>query len=193
MASNKAKHTVVLLGVGHTNAHVLRMWKMNPISDANLVCVSNFPVATYSGMMPGVLAGQYPTEAMEIDLVRLCRSADARLIVGDVNGLDVEKQELLFDNRPPLHFDQLSIGIGSVPTFEDVEVTSDEKLFAIKPMQTFLERLEARLDEFDKKTEVRISIVGGGIGSIETAFCLKNKLKTEGRANAISLLSLIHI
>ena len=189
MASNKAKHTVVLLGVGHTNAHVLRMWKMNPISDANLVCVSNYPVATYSGMMPGVLAGQYPTDAMEIDLVRLCRSADARLVIGEVNGLDVEKQELLFANRPPLRFDQLSIGIGSIPTFDGVDVNSEESLFAIKPMQTFLERLENRLDQFDKDTEVRISIVGGGIGSIETAFCLKKKLLIEGRSHAISLVT----
>ena len=189
MASNKAKHTVVLLGVGHTNAHVLRMWKMDPISDANLVCVSNFPVATYSGMMPGVLAGQYPTEAMEIDLVRLCRSAAARLVFGEVSGLDVEKQELLFENRPPLRFDQLSIGIGSVPTFEDVEVTSNESLLAIKPMQTFLERLEDRLAQFDKSQSIRVAIVGGGIGSIETAFCLKKKLLTEGRAHAISLLT----
>ncbi len=189
MASNKAKHTVVLLGVGHTNAHVLRMWKMHPISDANLVCVSNFPVASYSGMMPGVLAGQYPTEAMEIDLVRLCRSADARLVLGEVSGLDVEKQELLFENRPPLRFDQLSIGIGSVPTFEGVEVTSHDSLLAIKPMQTFLERLENRLDQFDKKHNIRIAVVGGGIGSIETAFCLKKKLLTEGRSHEISLVT----
>jgi selenide,water dikinase len=165
------------------------MWKMDPISDANLVCVSNFPVATYSGMMPGVLAGQYPTEAMEIDLVRLCRSAAARLVFGEVSGLDVEKQELLFENRPPLRFDQLSIGIGSVPTFEDVEVTSNESLLAIKPMQTFLERLEDRLAQFDKSQSIRVAIVGGGIGSIETAFCLKKKLLTEGRAHAISLLT----
>lgn len=189
MASNKAKHTVVLLGVGHTNAHVLRMWKMNPISDANLVCVSNFPVATYSGMMPGVLAGQYPVEAMEIDLVRLCRSADARLVLAEVSGLDVEKQELHFNDRPPLRFDQLSIGIGSVPSFEGVEITSDENLFAIKPMQTFLDRLESRMNEFDKKTEIRVAIIGGGIGSIETAFCLKKKMLVEGRAHAITLVT----
>ncbi|QEG23459.1 selenide, water dikinase SelD [Mariniblastus fucicola] len=189
MASNKAKHTVVLLGVGHTNAHVLRMWKMNPISDANLVCVSNFPVATYSGMMPGVLAGQYPVESMQIDLVRLCRSANARLILGDVNGLDVEKQELQFSNRPSLRYDQLSIGVGSVPTFSGVEVESDESLLAIKPMQTFLARLEERLDEFNKKTEIRVAIVGGGIGSIETAFCLRKKLIDEGRAHKISLVT----
>jgi selenide,water dikinase len=162
---------------------------MHPISDANLVCVSNFPVATYSGMMPGVLAGQYPVEAMEIDLVRLCRSANARLVIGEVNGIDLEKQELQFAGRPPLHYDQLSIGIGSVPSFANVEIESDASLIAIKPMQTFLRRLEGRLDNFDKKQVVRVAIVGGGIGSIETAFCLKKKLFEEGRAHEITLIT----
>ena len=189
MASSKNKHTVVLLGVGHTNAHVLRNWKMAPISNANLICVSNFPVASYSGMMPGVLAGQYPREAMNIDLVRLCQSAGARLILGDVENLDVEKQELHFTNRPPLSYDQLSIGVGSVPSFENVTVTSDRNLLAVKPMQTFLDRLENRLQDFDKKSPVRIAIVGGGIGSIETAFCLKQKLLNESRVHEITLIT----
>ena len=70
MHKRLGRNTVVLLGVGHTNAHVLRMWKMKPLDNAQLVCVSNFPNSTYSGMLPGVLAGQYPPEAMEIDLVR---------------------------------------------------------------------------------------------------------------------------
>ena len=189
MASSKNEHTVVLLGVGHTNAHVLRNWKMEPISNANLVCVSNFPVATYSGMMPGVLAGQYPPESMEIDLVRLCQSAGARLIIGDVTNLDVEKQELHFANRPPLRYDQLSIGVGSVPSFKNVTVESQESLLAIKPMQTFLKRLENRLEQFDKKSEVRVAIVGGGIGSIETAFCLKRKMLDEKREHSITLIT----
>ncbi len=51
------KH-VVLLGIGHTNAHVLRMWAMNPVADADLTCISDHRIATYSGMLPAVLAGQ---------------------------------------------------------------------------------------------------------------------------------------
>ncbi len=82
------RNTVVLLGVGHTNAHVLRMWKMKPIRDAQLVCVSDFPIATYSGMLPGVISGQYNRSAMEIDLVRLSQAAGARLVIGNVVGLD---------------------------------------------------------------------------------------------------------
>ena len=115
---------VVLLGIGHTNAHILRMWRMKPIPDARLTCISNFSIATYSGMLPGVLAGQYPPERMEIDLARLCAAAGARLIVAEVKGLDIEARELLFEDRPPLRFDVLSIGVGSVPRFDGVDPAS---------------------------------------------------------------------
>ena len=65
------------------------MWKMHPIADARLTCISNYSIASYSGMLPGVLAGQYASQQMEIDLVRLCASASARLIVDPVAGADL--------------------------------------------------------------------------------------------------------
>lgn len=179
MQQKLGRHTIVLLGVGHTNAHVLRMWKMQPISNANLVCVSNFPVATYSGMLPGVLSGQYSPQQMEIDLVRFCATAGARLIVGEVTGLDRGNRRLEFADRPPLHYDLLSIGIGSRPSFEGVSVESDRLLIAVKPMQTFLDRMLARLSDLsqqDSSAPPTISIVGGGVGSIEIAFCLHQRL-----------------
>jgi selenide,water dikinase len=123
MQSSLPKRDIVLLGAGHTHAHILRMWRMEPVAEIGLTCVSNFPVATYSGMLPGVLAGQYSSERMEIDLVRLCAAANARLIVGHVIGLDRDARQLLFDDRPPLHFDVLSVGIGSVPNSQGVART----------------------------------------------------------------------
>lgn len=172
------KHEVVLLGVGHTNAHVLRMWRMQAPPDARLTCISNFPVATYSGMLPGVLAGQYSKERMEIDLVRLCASAGARLIVGHVVGIDREARRILFDDRAPISYDLLSIGIGSVPTTADVQV-DETSLLPIKPMQTFLDRLERRLDAVQRcgTSPIRIVIVGAGAGGVEMALCLEARLQ----------------
>ncbi|MFK7769518.1 MAG: selenide, water dikinase SelD [Mariniblastus sp.] len=183
MHKKLGRNTVVLLGVGHTNAHVLRMWKMKPLDNAQLVCVSNFPQATYSGMMPGVLAGQYDPSAMQIDLVRLCASAGARLIIDEVIGIDHEQRELIFRNRPKLCFDVLSIGIGSRPTFAGVELAADNALVAVKPMQTFLDRFRKKMLDVSSQRnssggeKVKVAIVGGGIGSIEIAVCLDERLK----------------
>jgi selenide,water dikinase len=172
---------VVLLGIGHTNAQVLRLWRMRPPPGVRLTCVSNHAVATYSGMLPGVLAGQYPRERMEIDLVRLCAAAGARLVVADANGLDVAAQTLLFASGPPLPFDVLSIGIGSVPTYHGVEIVDGTRLLPIKPMQTFLDRLDERLRQASDERRgkpIRVAIVGGGAGGIELAFCLPFRMRT---------------
>ena len=157
------------------------MWRMRPPPGVRLTCVSNCAVATYSGMLPGVLAGQYPRQRMEIDLVRLCAASHARLVVSDVCGLEVAGQKLLFTSRPPLPFDVLSIGVGSVPTYEGVEVVDGTRLLPVKPMQTFLDRLDERLRQASDERRgapVRVAVVGGGVGSIELALCLPSRLRT---------------
>jgi len=192
MHGRLAEREIVLLGVGHTNAHVLRMWGMKPIADARLTCVSNFPVATYSGMLPGVLAGQYPVERMQIDLVRLCAAHRARLIIDEVTGLDVDRRELLFAQRSPVPFDVLSIGIGSVPNRAGVAAT-DDAVVPIKPMQTFLSRLELRLRqcaERSSRAPLNVVVVGGGAGGCEIAFCLRTRLQ-QMRGDAPFLIRLI--
>ena len=171
---------VVLLGIGHTNAHVLRMWRMEPLKGTRLTCVSNEAVATYSGMLPGVLAGQYPPERMQIDLVRLTAAAGARLIVDEVTGLDPARQDLLFETRAPVRFDVLSIGIGSVPGWSGVQVVDGRRIVPIKPMQTFLSRLEERLRTAaaERRGEaIRLLVVGGGAGGVEVTLCLPPYLR----------------
>src|SRR5690606_17913781 len=84
MSSSLPRREVVLVGAGHTNVHVLDAWGTRPIPGARLTCVSEFPIATYSGMLPGVLAGQYASERMEIDLPRLCAAVGAEFVTAKV-------------------------------------------------------------------------------------------------------------
>lgn len=166
---------------------------MEPLKNARLTCVSNFPVATYSGMLPGVLAGQYEPEQMQIDLVRFCASVGARLIVDEVTGLDREQQHLLFANRPPVRYDALSIGVGSVPV--PLALAEPELLLPIKPMQTFLQRLRDRVETLGQiqsgAAPLRIAIVGAGLGGVEVTFCLPTQLKKvlAGRPFELTLVS----
>jgi selenide, water dikinase len=164
---------------------------MAPLPDTQLVCVSNFPVSTYSGMLPGVLAGDYQPEQMTIDLVRLSAAAGAVLVLDEVVGLDIEEQRLHFKSRPPVRFDALSIGIGSVPTFV-ADIAPDAPLVAIKPMQTFRVRLAQQLQhtlDDPSRRRIEVTIVGGGVAGVEVALCLPQFLSElasgHGRGSTI--------
>lgn len=174
------KH-VVLLGIGHTNAHAVRMWGMHPLPDTDLTCISDSSIATYSGMLPATLAGQIPREQMEIDLVKLCSAVGARLIIDRVAGLNCAKKQIDFEQRPPIPYDVLSIGIGSVPTTEGTTITGNS-VVTIKPMQTFLDRLRARVSRISivEGRPVRVVVVGSGVAGIEVAFCLPPFLLENG-------------
>lgn len=170
--------TLVLLGIGHTNAHVMRQWISDPIADCRLVCVSIFPTATYSGMLPGTLAGQFDDGEMRIDLETFAEHAGAELVRGHASGIDLDSGQLLFSDRDPIQFDVLSIGVGS--TLAGLAQHRDSRtLVPIKPMQTFLTRLDARIDQAvgaasrDAESVVRLAVVGGGVAGVEVALCLQ--------------------
>jgi selenide, water dikinase len=180
----KRRH-LVLLGIGHTNAHVLRMWKMQPFPDTDLTCISDHSIATYSGMMPAVLARQIPQERMEIDLVRLCAFAGAKLLTGQVVGIEHARCEVLMEKHPPVPFDALSIGIGSVAATAEVTIDS-EAVVMIKPMQSFLSRLEKAVALVrSQRQDIRVAIVGSGVAGVEITCCLPAALKqaTNGQVS----------
>ncbi|MFZ1348219.1 MAG: bifunctional NADH dehydrogenase FAD-containing subunit/selenide, water dikinase SelD, partial [Tabrizicola sp.] len=72
---------LVLIGGGHAHALVLRMWGMNPLAGTRITVINPDPVAPYTGMLPGLIAGHYRREELMIDLVRLARFAGARVIL----------------------------------------------------------------------------------------------------------------
>jgi pyridine nucleotide-disulfide oxidoreductase family protein len=161
-----------LLGVGHTHLHVLREWHRRPLPGIRLTCISNQPTAAYSGMLPVTLAGNYTSEEMQIDLSARCGEVGAELILAETMGLDRARRQVLLRNCEPVSYDWLSIGIGSRPA----AVPGIEQAISIKPMQTFLSRLEqavsAAIRDREESLPLRIVVVGGGAGGVEIAFCL---------------------
>ena len=54
---------LLLVGGGHSHLFVLESFARRPLTGVELILVAPAPLATYSGMVPGVLAGQYPLRA----------------------------------------------------------------------------------------------------------------------------------
>ena len=170
---------VVLLGIGHTNAHVVRKWRRSAPAGAQLICVSDFPAAAYSGMLPGLLAGQYNERQMRIELEPLCRAAGAELILSTIADVDLSSRQIHFADRPPISFDILSVGIGSVPAVDRFSLGPAD--VPIKPMQTLIDRLQHRLRAVVHSAvrPVQLVVVGGGVGGLEVALCIPARLRRE--------------
>lgn len=173
---------ILLVGAGHTNLHIVRIWGQQPIPDASLTLISPFPCATYSGMLPGTLAGYYSRADMEIDLYQLTKSAGVNLIIDEAVSLDATEREVRFRERPPMSFDLVSLGVGSVPRQME-QLKTHPGFIAIKPMFTTLQRLD---DAIRKQTgaPIRIVIVGGGAAGLEVAMCVEYRVRrAQGSAH----------
>src|SRR5262249_46159557 len=87
---------LVLVGAGHSHVQVLRSFAMERPLGARLALVVDTPLAVYSGMVPGLVAGQYRSAELEIDAVPLARRAGARVVLAAATGIDpVGKRVLL--------------------------------------------------------------------------------------------------
>lgn len=182
MEKRLGSKTIVLLGIGHTHAHLVKQWAMTPLPDVNMVCVTDQWQATYSGMLPGVLAGDYSHAQMEIDLVPLFAAAQVTWVHDQVTRVDRQRRRLYFASGRSLGYDLLSVGVGSRPPELEVRTGADGQpplpVVGIKPMQSFLERLTTAVKTLSAlplgtTSEWRqIDVVGGGLGSVEIVLCL---------------------
>jgi selenide,water dikinase len=176
---------LVLIGGGHTHALVLRMLGMAPLQGVRLTLISPDPTTAYSGMLPGHIAGHYPREALQIDLVKLARFAGARLVIGRADGIDRDKRRVLVAGRTPIAYDLASIDIGvtsGMPTLPGFT----EHATPAKPLDTFADSWAAFLAEVaaGHKTP-EVAVIGGGLAGVELALAASHRLPPEGRVTLI--------
>ena len=169
---------VVFVGGGHTHALVLRAWGMRPLPGARLTLINPGPTAPYSGMLPGFVAGHYDRDALDIDLVRLARFANARLISGAAVHLDLAAKEVHVPGRPPVAFDLCSLDIGITSAMPDLPGFSEFGVPA-KPLGPFSRRWAGFLEG---SGAARVVVLGAGVAGVELALAMAYALRGQGRA-----------
>jgi selenide,water dikinase len=184
--SYPALSDLVLIGGGHTHALLLRRFAMNPLPGLRLTLINPDPVAAYSGMLPGHVAGHYTRGEMMIDLLRLGRGAGARVILDRVSGLDRAAQEVHFaSGRAALGYDLASIDIGITSDLDDLPGFAAHSVPA-KPLGAFLIAWNAFLAK--GLPAPRIAITGAGVGGMELAFAMSHRLKAAGTSPKVTVI-----
>jgi selenide, water dikinase len=174
---------VVLAGGGHTHVGVLRQLARAPLRSATIALVNPDPVFTYSGMVPGVVAGHYPPEACQVDLARLCAKAGVTLIQGRVVGLDAAARTLQVDPQGPLTFDALSLDIGASPDMSGVP-GAQEHAVSVRPLAGLIQHwsgwMRRRLQ--GSRGSAHVVVAGGGVAGVEIALAMRHALGQQDRS-----------
>ena len=177
-ASAPVATDIVLVGGGHSHVAVLKRFGMRPVAGVRLTLVSRDMLTPYSGMLPGLVAGHYSPEQAHIDLRKLSRFANARVLHAPATGIDLGARRVFAAGRPPVGFDLLSIDIGSQPTLHHIEGAKEHAL-GIKPIDSFRERWSAvERDCLERGGRLRIAVIGGGAGGTELSLSLRYRLRT---------------
>jgi selenide,water dikinase len=167
---------LVLAGGGHSHALILRRWAMEPSKRPKqlITLVSRTSTALYSGMVPGLIAGIYQRDQVEVDLRDLAEQACVALVVAEITGLDLHNQELQLHQRPALAYEHLSLNLGAVTPPSPARAPG---LVPIKPLEPALALLAAQ----DKQmldpalAAVPFLVVGSGLAAVETVLALRQR------------------
>ncbi len=167
---------LLLVGGGHSHLSVLKYFAMNPVPGLRLTLITRDLHTPYSGMLPGYIAGHYQYDEAHIDLRPLAQFAQARIYHAEVNHLDLENNNAICAGRPPVHFDFVSINIGSKPGTLHIP-GADSFAMPVKPIDRFLTQWDHLTAKIIATTgNFHLAIVGGGAGGVEMALATQYRL-----------------
>ncbi len=180
---------LLLLGGGHSHVEVIRRLGLQPPNGVRTVLASLDRNTSYSGMLPGFVAGHYDYHDCHIDLQRLCHAAGVEFRQLEAIGLDPAAQRVNCSDGSALDYDILSIDIGSTPEAQTVPGALDHAI-RVKPVSGFLNAWDRILDAAKiQGRPARIAVVGGGAGGMELALAMHYRLRAQDTPAECHLLT----
>jgi len=167
---------LVLLGGGHAHIEVLRTLAMNP-APLNVTMITPRPWLTYTGMLPGHIAGHYTFGECAIDLASLARRAGVDILQTNVSLVSPGADEVVCADGTVIGYDVLSIDVGARPLVGEARGVA-EHAYIMRPMERALEGWNAVYARTAQGEVNSITVVGGGAGGIELALAMNYRLHT---------------
>ena len=178
---------LLLLGAGHAHLHVLaRLAEYHP-ADLQVTLITPFDTQTYSGMVPGLVAGHYSKAEVQIPLAPLLQAGHVRWLAGRCTGIDAAASRVTWQAEgdavaQTFNYDLLSIDTGAVlrPERMDAEMPGARRhALALRPIETFA-ALWPDVVALSRERALSLAVIGAGAAGIETVFAAAACLRREG-------------
>ncbi len=189
--AGKPTRELVLVGGGHAHVHVLEGFAADPPPNVRVTLVVDTPIAVYSGMVPGFVAGHYTQGDLQIDVRPLARRAGIEVITTRAVGIETAERRILLDGAAPIAYDLACFDIGSTVAGLDLPGVREHAI-PTRPIGRFVDRVDdlvGRARAHDGKRPFGVIVVGAGAGGVELAFTVQYRLAAEtGRVPSMQLL-----
>jgi selenide, water dikinase len=181
---------LVLVGGGHTHLLVLDRFAYHPPPDAEIVLVSPNHLTAYSGMVPGLIAGDHDYRSCHIDVAKPAARAGARFVRDRVSGIDPVKRMLFLEAGPSVEYDLLSLDVGATSALSSRQLDDGTLLVPVRPVDRFLLDIQQLWLRTKRGELSRVAIVGGGAAGVELALALHYRMNhAGGGAVGVALVS----
>jgi selenide,water dikinase len=151
---------------------VLLQFRKFVSKELHVTLVNPGPIHTYSGMVPGVIAGHYAAADAQVDLARLAARAGVELVQDTLRAIDTGAKRVALARGEARHYDIASINLGSVPA------GAGEAAIPAKPFDKFMARWRDLLEKGPKAP--RVAVIGAGAAGVELAMAMKFALAGRG-------------
>ena len=181
---------LVLLGGGHAHIEVLRSLVSHLDSRLHVTLVTPQPWLTYTGMMPGHIAGHYALDECTIDLAALAHGARANFVRATAALVSADAREVICADSTVIPYDVLSLDVGARPLIGNAR-GAQQHAIPVRPLERAIEGWNAVFTRAAKGHVTSITVVGGGAAGIELALAMNQRLRAtlEAPTPKVRLLS----
>lgn len=179
---------LILAGGGHAHLLVLQALARDRLPCVEVVLISPSRWQHYSGMLPGWMAGHYTLEDCRIDLVPLAERARVTFIEDHLIGMDAGARRVSLGNGTHLHYDLLSLDVGSEVDTAGLTALG-ARLLPVKPLAAFSDAWPVVAARARTPSGCRLAVVGGGAAGIETALAAAEIWRQAAATSPIRLIT----
>lgn len=169
---------LVLAGGGHAHVEVLRDLALRPDASLEVTLVTPYPWLTYSGMVPGLIAGHYEIDDCSIDLARLARRAGAKVATTTVASIDPVRREVLCANAVGIGYDVLSLDVGTQARVGEARGVEQHAVL-MRPLEKMVKGWTDVLVRARDGRVGAVTVAGGGAAGVELALAMEYRLCQE--------------
>ncbi len=169
---------LLLIGGGHAHVEVLRSFGEQRLEGAQIVVATPYPWLTYSGMVPGFVAGHYSIDDCTIDVARVAARAHATLVLSPVVSMDARARTITCANGAQVGYDVASLDVGSQSPVT-LAAGIEQNAILMRPLERMVKGWNEVLARARTGGVRSVTLVGAGAAGIELALAMHHRFRSE--------------